>query len=87
MLQIDTDDIPAVYLIYPGFDAFIAEGLVHTIVKRFATDGWDSKQWRPALAGHARASLSGFVQLDFQEPIHVDGPEAARAAMDELMQD
>jgi hypothetical protein len=82
---VDTDELPWVGLAYPGFDAFIADGLVANVITDTYMDAWQHDHWAPHLEHHARANFGGFKALDYQEPEHVDGEPAARSAMEQIL--
>ncbi|HEV7556897.1 MAG TPA: hypothetical protein VGO00_15630, partial [Kofleriaceae bacterium] len=82
---VDTDELPWVGLAYPGFDAYIADGLVAAIIADTYMDGWDHHHWAPHLEHHARRNFRGLKVLDLQDPEHVDGDAAARVVLAEVM--
>jgi hypothetical protein len=82
---VDTDELPWVGLAYPGFDAYIADGLVANVITDTYMDAWQHDHWAPHLEHHARTNFGGFKALDYQDPEHVDGPPAARSAMAEIL--
>jgi hypothetical protein len=84
---VDTDELPWVGLAYPGFDAYIADGRLASVVTGDYLDAWQHQHWAPYLEHHARTNFRGFKALDYQEPDHLDGPAAAQHAMAELLGD
>jgi hypothetical protein len=82
---VDTDELPWVGLAYPGFDAYIADGLVANVITDTYMDAWQHDHWAPHLEHHARANFGGFKALDYQDPEHVDGAPAARSAMEQIL--
>ena len=81
----DTDELPWVGLAYPGFDAYIADGLVASVITDTYMDAWQHDHWTPHLKHHARTNFGGFKALDYQDPEHVDGAPAARSAMEQIL--
>ena len=84
---VDTDELPWVGLAYPGFDAYIADGRVATVITGDYLDAWQHQHWAPHLEHHARANFRGFKALDYRSPEHLDGALAAQNAMAELLGD
>ena len=82
---VDTDELLWVGLAYPGFDAYIADGLVADVITDTYMDAWQHDHWAPHLEHHARANFGGFKALDYQDPEHVDGAPAARSAMEQIL--
>lgn len=82
---VDTDELPWVGLAYPGFDAYIADGLVANVITDTYMDAWQHDHWAPHLEHHARTNFGGFKALDYQDPEHVDGEPAARSAMEQIL--
>jgi len=82
---VDTDDVPWVGLAYPGFDAYVADGKVADVISSTYMDAWEHDHWQPHLADHARRNFAGFKVLDYQEPVHLDGDDAAVAAMSAML--
>ena len=67
MFIVDTDELPWVGLAYPGFDAYIADGLSRTSSPTTYLDAWQHQHWAPHLEHHARTNFRGFKALDYQD--------------------
>lgn len=85
VLVVDTDELPWVGLAYPGLDVYLADGTVVSLMKDTYLGAWSNKTYAPMLAEQARRNLHGLKALDYQEPEHIDGDEAAQAAMQKLL--
>lgn len=83
---VDTDEVPWVALVYPGFDVCIADGTIMTIRKGTYTDTWGSPRYRSPLAEQARRNFRGLKMLGMfgQDTEHVDGAKAADVVVNEL---
>jgi hypothetical protein len=81
----DTDELPWVGLAYPGLDVYLADGAITTVIENEYMDGWRHKTYAPMLADQARRNFAGFKAIDYQEPQHIDGAEAAQAGMAPLL--
>jgi hypothetical protein len=86
---VDTDELPFVCVAYPGLDVYLTDGVVTKIMKGTYTDCFRHRSYKPMLIDQARRNFHGFVALDYQlgDTEHVDGPEVAASAGQELFAD
>ena len=60
---VDTDELAWVGLAYPGFDAYIADGRVASVVTESYLDAWEHDHWAPHLEHHSRTNFGGLREL------------------------